>query len=315
VILFFTRGVNEIRPPGGVGTVAGFFWSGDLFPRAQCAGSNDAEVLYLAVPDPNGEAGSVVELETLRRSAAATIGHEFQHLINASRRVTVGASRFEETWLNEGMSVLAEELLFYRAAGMNARSDLGPDELLRSDPVRTHFTELGIGNLGRYNLFLQAPRSSSPIGADGLTTRGASWAFLRYALDRHPAADELTLGALAGSTSAGLTNLAGALGTDPLAWMSDWAVSVYLDGVAGTTDATLRQPSWDFRPLISELRADRTFPLEVLALPSQGYTLRMRSGNSAYLLVGGDEGALKVRISPSATLPSGSLRVTLARVE
>jgi hypothetical protein len=179
--------------------------------------------------------------------------------------------------------------------------------------VRTHFTELGVPNVGRYNLFLQAPRATSPVGSDGLGTRGATWAFLRYALDRHPGDDRATLRALAASASTGLANVAAALGADPTAWMADWALSVYMDGLA--SDPSLAQPSWDFRPLLRELRADHSFPLEVLALPESGYTLRLRPGNGAYLMVGGGSGLLKVRITPSGSLSGGGLAVRVVRVE
>src|SRR6185437_9443457 len=60
VILFFTRAVNELTPPGQNFYVGGFFFNRDLFPVTTagsvegCAASNFAEMVYLLVPDPTG---------------------------------------------------------------------------------------------------------------------------------------------------------------------------------------------------------------------------------------------------------------------
>jgi hypothetical protein len=58
VVLFFTRAVNELTPPGAGYYVGGFFFTRDLFPVQQttaldgCATSNFAEMFYLLAPDP-----------------------------------------------------------------------------------------------------------------------------------------------------------------------------------------------------------------------------------------------------------------------
>ncbi len=58
VILFFTRAVNELTPPGALGVTLGFFFPRDLYPKTAapgpCAGSNVAEMFYLLVPDTGG---------------------------------------------------------------------------------------------------------------------------------------------------------------------------------------------------------------------------------------------------------------------
>ena len=117
-ILFFTRAVNERNPLGSQAVTIGFFWSGDLFPAEgtsrleACPESNHGEMFYLIAPDPAGEAGVPFTAEDIRSLAVPLIGHEFQHLINASRRLFVNqASAFEVGWLNEGLSHVAEELL------------------------------------------------------------------------------------------------------------------------------------------------------------------------------------------------------------
>src|SRR5258705_1124007 len=58
VVLFFTRAVNELTPPGQNFYVGGFFFGRDLFPTTGvgnvqgCAACNFPEMFYLLVPHP-----------------------------------------------------------------------------------------------------------------------------------------------------------------------------------------------------------------------------------------------------------------------
>ena len=51
--IFFTTGVNKIPNPIGGGFIAGLFAGRDLFPIGSCVASNEGEMFYLPVPDPN----------------------------------------------------------------------------------------------------------------------------------------------------------------------------------------------------------------------------------------------------------------------
>jgi hypothetical protein len=294
VILFFTGGVNEKSPAGGTGVVAGYFWGGDLFPTAgggalePCASSNEGEVLYLAVPDPSGLInGRTVRLDLLLPVTTTTVGHELQHLVNASRRIHVnGADRLEETWLNEGLSLLAEELLFYEATGLESRSNLDAHRLEADPALTTAFNRFAQHNVGRFNLHIQVARTSSPLGRDGLETRGATWAFLRYVADRDPRPDDVLFQALANSTGSGLENLRAALGgADPLEWMADWGVAVLTDDLVQASDPRFQGASWNMRSLIPALRpVDRRFPIQILGLYGSGsFLIRLQpAGATAY---------------------------------
>jgi hypothetical protein len=325
VILFFTRGVNQKTPAGGSGVVAGYFWTGDLFPAQPggslepCPSSNQGEVLYLAVPDPLGSiSGQAVRLDLLLPITTTTIGHELQHLVNAGLRIHVnGAEDLEETWLNEGLSLLAEELLFYAATGTSPRSDFD-DEALESDPVlTTAFNRFAQHNIGRFNLHLQSARTSSPLGRDGLATRGATWAFLRYAADRDTRSDESLFRALGTATSTGLLNLEQALGADPISWMADWGISVLADDILPTSESRFQQPSWRLRALIPALRtADHRFPIQILPLLQPGaYLVTLQpAGAAAYPVFRLGPGRADVSITRGETT-GGSIRYGLVRVD
>src|SRR5690606_23646136 len=122
VIIFYTRAVNELTPSGADSYVGGFFYNRDLFPTSGAnggAGSNEGEMFYMLVPDPNGEVnGNRRATDFVLERTYSVLAHEFQHLINDSRRLYVNkALVWEDSWLNEGLSHIAEELAFYAASG------------------------------------------------------------------------------------------------------------------------------------------------------------------------------------------------------
>lgn len=283
VVLFFTRGVND-QGLAELGVVSGFFWSGDLLPAGQCPSSNGGEVLYLAVPDGEGGPGRPqVDPQLIREVLVATMGHELQHLINASRRIFETGAGPEETWLNEALSHVVEELLFYAVSGFDPGMNVG-QEVLQDPSLKTPFREFALNNVGRYNLFLQSPRSYSPIGADGLAPRGAGWGYLRYVLDRYAGDDGAVLRALGGGPSTGLDNLQAATGINPLEWMGDWSVAVLLDDLDSDIHPIYRQPSWNFRELIPPMRPDGAFPLRLMEWPENStFAFDLQPGSAAHV--------------------------------
>ncbi len=289
VVVFFTPAANALSTPGSGGVVGGFFWGGDLFPRendpgsglAGCATSAEGEVLYMSVPDPDGLVAAPIRGDQLQ--TRAVLAHELQHLLNASRRLYVNdAEVLEETWLNEGLSYVAEELLFHEVTGVRPKQNLdGPT--LETRGIVDAFNRYAYGNLGRYNVFLQAPHVHSPMGPDVIETRGAAWAFLRYVIDRTDRPDREVLYALMNSRERGLGTLENALGVDPLDRMAEWAVTLVADDLSGGRDPRYQQPSWAMPSLIASLRADRRYPLLVVGIPpDQGVRFSLRSGSAGF---------------------------------
>lgn len=193
VVAFFTRAVNELTPAGSAGVIGGFFYARDLFPKVTtgnltgCAGSNEAEMFYILVPDPAGTInGNVRSTDFVRRIATGVIGHEMQHLINSSRRLFVNAAAWPETvYMEEGLSHVAEELLFYEASGLAAKSNVGGSTIQSSQTILDAANAYSTSNWGRLSLYLKAPSPNSPYASnDNLPTRGATWSWLRYLADR-----------------------------------------------------------------------------------------------------------------------------------
>lgn len=144
---------NRFKNSGAVG----FFSAADLFPRRIFSNpfSNEQEILY-ATP---------VTGQVSRNLLYATIAHEYQHLINFSRRVSeIPNAVPEEVWLNEGLSYMAED-----------NCGLGDDS---NGPPAMSFA------------YLRSPADASLTGPDlrgdmdTAEQRGAAFLFLRYLFEQ-----------------------------------------------------------------------------------------------------------------------------------
>jgi hypothetical protein len=334
-IAFFTRAVNEETPRGADYVVGGYFWERDLFPnnvrtRDNCAGSNAAEFFYMLVPDPRGTVnGNPRSKDYVAEVTVGTLAHEFQHLINAARRLYVtDALDFEEVWLNEGLSHVAEELVFFRAAGLAPRGRVSAATLRASNATFDAFTLYGNDNLRRVLTYLRDPENRSPFGRDDdLETRGATWQFLRYAADRlaadaAPAADAALWKRLVDNRTVGRRNLQSALGGSAALddWFQDWTVANLVDAQSPALAGLAPRftfPSWSFRSVLTSYNdtSNRPYPLATRTLASDvQQTVRLVGGGSAYLryaVSAGRSATLRTRTTVAPT--SGTVRVAVVR--
>jgi hypothetical protein len=307
VVLFFTRAVNELTPSGAAPLSTGFTLRRDLFPTAACATSNQGEMIYLAAADPSGAVnGNARSVASVKAAATPAIVHEMEHVINASRRIYVSfAQGLEEVWLDEGLAQVGEELVFHAASGLAPRNNLGYAEVTATTAKRDAFVAYAERNHARLREWLIAPHASGPFQADDdLATRGAAWAFLRYAADRQGGSQSAFWSALVNSTTSGTANVAAATGGTPADWFRDFALAMYADdaGIGGIT--TFQQPSWNFRALFNGLdyTGDHV---------ADGYPLAPRNPTNAYgdtLSLTGGGGAAYLRMGVA---PNGSAVVTL----
>jgi hypothetical protein len=304
VILFFTRVVNELTPPHQNSYVGGFFFSRDLFPKTTtgnvetCATSNVAEMFYLMVPDPEGVVNQNVRTTSFVRTVTpGVLAHELQHLINASRRlyVNTGSSAFEATFLDEGLAHIAEELTFYRASGLTPKQNLSGASVQSSQRISDAFDTFGAANMRRYREFLTHPLTNSPYADNAsLATRGAIWAFLRYAVDRRGGLESSTWFQLVNAPpgSRGLANLSRVFGADLTSWIRDWAIANYADDFIPGVPAVGTHPSWEFRSTVA-LVNEGNFPLGTNQIDSVSITsVAISDGASAYLRFGVLPGAI-----------------------
>ena len=107
IFILFTRIVNE-------GTALGYFSAMNQYKRYNEQGveqfrySNEKEIIFSAVRDDESEFKDETGFFTLLFNV---ISHEFQHLINWHQHSL--NNNYEETWVNEGLSMLAEDIAGY----------------------------------------------------------------------------------------------------------------------------------------------------------------------------------------------------------
>ena len=117
VIMLISPVVNALSPASRCATegyIAGYFTSQD-FNGASDPNSNQGEVFYSVAPDPAGTVSCTHSVASIGQVVPATFIHELQHLINYSQHVVVNRGLSLSSWLDEGMSILSEELgsLYY----------------------------------------------------------------------------------------------------------------------------------------------------------------------------------------------------------
>jgi hypothetical protein len=316
VVAFYTRAVNELSPPASSVVTLGYFTSRDLFSSApaSCPRSNEGEMFYMLVPDPTGAVNSNVRtVPFVRGSTVGTMAHELQHLINASRRVYFESAGLEEVWLNEGLSHIGEELIFYRTAvGLAPRANIvvgmlntGPNASRRVVAFNTYAN----ANFGRLRGWLQRPDTAGPVkNNDGLATRGATWAFLRYAADRRNGDDATLWYDLVNTPNTGTANLQDVLGVDPNVWVRDFVSAMYADDAVAGIGPAQQVTSWNFRSMYGALASGFQNALVKRDL-ANGVALTLsysRGGGTAYTRFGVPTGGFAGVTALSAGLPPTS---------
>jgi hypothetical protein len=231
VIVLLTPIVNALTTSaqcGSEGFVRGFFNGTDLGTRSQ--NSNRAEILYVMVPDPNGTRSCPHFTNEVVRQLPSTFLHEFQHMISYNQHVLVRRGEDETTWLNEGLSHLAEEMggrLFERRYPAPQGRGL-PTQLLPDSAIPFYR-----GDIDNALLYLGAPATHSVSAFDGLGSleeRGASWLFLRWLMAQK---GESILGRLVQSPRTGRRNVEEVAGEPFPVLFGDFVIALAADSIGG----------------------------------------------------------------------------------
>jgi hypothetical protein len=290
VAILFTRAVNELTPANAGAFVGGFFNPRDLFPRAQsasvavCPTSNEGEMFYMLVPDPSGAVnGNVFRRGFVDTLTTGILAHEFQHLINAGRRmyVNTSATGFEETWLNEGLSHEAEELLYFRESGYGPRNRLSTKSIYASEAQWKTWLADESSNFVNFFLYLTDPANHSPIAPDdAIETRGATRAFLRFAVDQSFRSDAGVWQRFGNSTTTGLGTLAFALQRDPKPLLRDFSAA---NAGGALSDSRFAVFSWDYSDIFTQAFVAKAYPLKFGRLQeATAVPVSARGGSASY---------------------------------
>jgi len=261
--------------------ITGFFFPIDVDPRyASDQRSNQAEIFYSMVADPEGAVTCEHSVDRVKRLVPITFIHELQHMINFSQHVIIRGGSSEQTWLNEAMSHISEELggLHFEALGDQSR-----------------FTAFSLGNLFNAYQYLENPQDQSLLyrtGTGTLEERGASWLFLRWIADQFGAG---VFRRLTETDLVGTENVIAATGEPLSHLLADWFLANFMSDHPSLNPVPdrLSYQTWNFRTVYSSLHDQdatnfpKPYPLEPMVFTGGNIDVSglMRSGSGAYYRV------------------------------
>jgi hypothetical protein len=300
VIILFTPGVNRLTTDESGGYVGGFFFGLDLLTDQD--GSNGGEIFYAVVPDPTGIHGPVLSRTTLLKSLPAILAHEFEHMVHFNQRILVGGATAQDAlWLSEALAQMAEDLV-------------GEAE---DNPIRA--LDYQSANWDRARRFLLNPKQVSvltTVPPGTLAERGAGWLLLRHLYGREGEGDLLR--ALTGSQRTGVENVTTVIGRNWPDIVSDWAGSLYLDGLSVPVRTGLTVLGLNLREALAHFSG--TYPLDPGTTGGTSFSNFGNLWSSApdyYILTPSKEGGVAVNVSGPNGRPPGStsgLRILVVRL-
>jgi hypothetical protein len=357
VIILLTPRVNALTPRGSSVVEGGFFLPLDLVDKGDaqggglkgpdgetCPASNEGEVLYMPVPDPNGVYSDPNRTDQILRSDRNTMPHELQHLISAEQRLVIGGGDFnsvEDVWLGEGLSHIAEEVVGLREMQRSGGQDIKWDGILADQSLLDIFNTFELDDFARLEFFMLQPdeapalATTDPGGVRSLQMRGFAWALLRWLADRVGPSGEAALFrdlARGGSDQArGIANIEQATGRSWSDILAQFSVSLALDDQAPSgSDPAFQITTWDLPSIFQGLHDNPTsssrFPLAYpLAVTSLGFEtaavdFEVRSSTSAYfeLTADGAQPALAFHLTSQGGGPppaSTSPQIVVVRLQ
>jgi hypothetical protein len=262
--------LNMVFTPVVPAGLAGFVFSCDFFPRtATNQVSNFGENFYARVPTVSGDVFNGTDNPVaFLRGMRPTIVHEVKHIAAFGARLeNPNATSFEESWLEEGMAMVAEEVWARDRVYPGAvwKGNMTYALTLYCDVRPTTSACIGapfvmFDHFSMLYSFLDLPGATSVFGrvTDGdFTFYGASWSLIRYNVDRYATSEQTYLRGITGAVSTGITNIAQQSGADPSQILGNWSLSLWLDGdPAMTANADVDFPSWNTRDIFSGMHTD-----------------------------------------------------------
>jgi hypothetical protein len=308
------------------GSVIGFFYPNDFTSNK---GSNKGEILYTMVPDPTSQFSCGHSLAEVQSLTPSTMLHEFQHMISHNQHVLVRKGPAENVWLNEGLSILAEEL------GSRHYEDRCPPPACRTNGANQLFPDSSQGyvlNLMRNAFsYMQTSPSTSVttfLQFGSLAERGGAWLFVRWLVDQK---GEQIIPRLVQTSRTSIANVEFASGESFPSLFGDFGIALYADSVPGVPRTAVperfRYKSRNLRQIFGRLNAigqvSRPYPIELTPgainarpqIPASGsVTGTLRQGTMEFMnfQTASGAGAVTLRFAPlTGTAFAAGLRAQL----
>ncbi|HJU76087.1 MAG TPA: Ig-like domain-containing protein [Gemmatimonadaceae bacterium] len=329
IVILYTPEVNKLTPAGSTGFTAGFFFRADMFTKAEfqqagqtCNTTNEQELFYLLTPDPTGAINNNVRsTATVRQTTRGTIAHELEHMLNQGVRMFIQGASLETIWLDEAMAHFAEEAVGRVTRGFSDFRELNfADASADANDYNAYFRQ----NFGRFRLWMFRPDTSSPTSnraATELAPRGAGWALVRYAIDRHSNNNARAFTrALVRGPQTNVANLMARIGSGLsfAQFLGNWMVTNFADHQSLTNvPATYNYVGWNMRSAMTQYN-NNAFPLTVNQLVGAASTLVI-SGSGAYFRVskgaGGSASTVAMQTPTGTAVDFSGARLTLLRTQ
>jgi hypothetical protein len=239
VVVLMSPVVNHDTPAAtcsSQGYVTGFFDPED-FNGPSDVNSNQGEIFYSIVPDPAGAFSCAHTVADVDGLVPATFLHELQHLINFSQHVVVNGGQPGASWLDEGLSIAAEEL------GSLQYEQQCPPPACRSNPAQL-FPDSSQGFVqsflfDSYQFALLPDTASITLendGDQGVSWRGGAWLLVRWLADQ--AGGNGFFRQLESGPSDGIADIQQATGRSFPTLFADFGLALHTDSLAGLPRTT-----------------------------------------------------------------------------
>jgi hypothetical protein len=299
LILLFS---SLLGAPQGGAILLGYYYAGDVvFPKdntGDCTdtASNAADMFYMndianVLSRASGAPTQTQIDDVILGTYPDTLAHEFQHLINFNQHFLVhGASPHvsEDTWINEGLSVTAEDLAGFGWNRQAGRHNAAVYMNLMNDTVL------------RYAKASLTVWESSPIGNyEGTHTYFRLWADQR---------GTSVLGDLVNTAGLGVGNLERALGV-PFEWaFANWTSALMFSNETFSPAARFNYTGSVWTPLHQKIASydqnnvlTRQGYLRYAPLGPDQATASLRANGWNAFLTGAPDGAGDVTLTVTAT--------------
>ncbi len=234
VIMLMSPAVNALTTKSDCaveGYVAGFFEEEDLDGDSGDPDSNQGEIFYSIAPDPAGTVSCAHTADDVGFSVPSTFLHELQHLISFSQHVVIHGGQPEDGWLDEGLSIVAEEL------GSVYYEQKCPGTACRTDPTQV-FPDSSQGFVSdflydSYQYALLPDTASVTLHTDaddGFSWRGGDWLLMRWLGDQFGSGIYKKMDQ---STAIGIPNIEAAAGKAFPDLFADFGLALVTDSLPG----------------------------------------------------------------------------------
>jgi hypothetical protein len=317
VIMLMSPAVNALTPSkdcASQGFVAGFFDEEDLGGGPSDPNSNRGEIFYSIVPDPTGASSCAHTAADVDFAVAGTFMHELQHLISFSQHFLVRGGNPEFGWLDEGMSIVAEELgsLYYEQKC--------PGTACRTNPAQI-FPDSSQGFIvnflfDSYAYGLHPDTASLTLHSDdqgGFAWRGGDWMLVRWLGDQTANA---AYKRLEQTSLTGVANIEAAMNQNFPTLFANFGLAVYTDSLPGlprlTAPTANRFVTRNLRQLWARLFTTSggspdvplAFPIRVASITADSSAHSMVPGTMSFFRI--DTPASAATVSLQFATPAGA---------